>query len=379
MKAWPALAIVVIQALLVLAHWFIYSTLIAFWPGLSPAAVFDLRAALLVLAFSFAPATLLAFRFSNIIVRIFYNIAATWLGFLNYFFWAAILVRLTWLALRLSHSPATVAATRPFLLGAFFFPAALAGIYGLINARIIRLRRIVIYLPNLPESWRGRRAVLLSDLHLGPINGERFCRRVVTLAARFRPDIVFLPGDLFDGTIGDLDRLIAPFRALSAPLGIYFSTGNHEEFHLTAQYLEAITRAGMRVLANEQVIVDGMRIAGVFYRDSTYPIRMKTIVDGMRLDRTEPAILLNHAPTRLPIVELAGFSLQLSGHTHGGQLLPFTWLTQRIFGPFTSGLHRFGALQVYTSTGAGTWGPPMRVGTGSEIVCFTFESNADRP
>jgi predicted MPP superfamily phosphohydrolase len=86
-----------------------------------------------------------------------------------------------------------------------------------------------------------------------------------------------------------------------------------------------------------------------------------------------PSILLNHVPSRLPIVERAGISLQLSGHTHGGQFAPFNWLTRRIFGKFTHGLHRFGALQVYTSTGAGTWGPPMRVGPAPEIVLLTFQ------
>jgi uncharacterized protein len=91
------------------------------------------------------------------------------------------------------------------------------------------------------------------------------------------------------------------------------------------------------------------------------------------LDRTRPAILLNHAPTRLPIVEQAGFSLQLSGHTHGGQVPPYTWITQSIYGRFTYGMNRFGALQVYTSTGAGTWGPPLRVGPPPEIVYLTFE------
>lgn len=133
-----------------------------------------------------------------------------------------------------------------------------------------------------------------------------------------------------------------------------------------------MTRAGIRVLANEAVNVDGVQIAGVLYQDSTHIIRMKAFLDGLNLDRTQPSILLNHAPTRLPIVEQVGVSLQLSGHTHGGQFIPFTWLTRRIFGPFTSGLHRFGALQVYTSTGAGTWGPPIRVGSAAELVVFTF-------
>jgi hypothetical protein len=373
LKAWPFLAIFVIQVLLLLAHWFVYSTLIAFWPGLSPAAVAELRAAIIILAFSFVVASLLAYRFRNFAVRFLYWIAAIWLGFLNYLFWASILVRLSWLVFRLVPLSADPPEVRPLLAGVLYALAALAGFYGLLNARIIRTRRIAVHLPNLPASWRGRRAVLLSDFHLGSINGVRFCRRMAALAASFNPDIVFLPGDLFDGTKGNLDRLLTPFKQLAPPHGIYFSTGNHEEFHDTAQYLEAISRAGIRVLANELVIVEALQIAGVFYHDSSSPLHMKAAIDALRLDRTQPSILLNHAPTRLPIVEQAGFSLQLSGHTHGGQLFPFTWFTSRIYGRFTYGLQRFGALQVYTSTGCGSWGPPMRVGTRPEMVLMEFE------
>jgi hypothetical protein len=250
--------------------------------------------------------------------------------------------------------------------------AALAGIYGLVNARILRVRRISVLLPNLPVSWRGRRAVLLSDLHLGPINAVHFCSRLIAATSRLQPDVVFVPGDLFDGTKCDLDSLLAPFQALTPPFGIFFSTGNHEEFTVATHYLEAITHAGIRVLANEMVSIDGLQVAGVLYQDSTHIIHMKAFLDGLQLDRSRASILLNHAPTRLPIVEQAGFSLQLSGHTHGGQIFPFTFLTRRVFGPFTTGLHRFGSLQVYTSSGSGTWGPPMRVGTRPEIVLIEF-------
>jgi predicted MPP superfamily phosphohydrolase len=218
---------------------------------------------------------------------------------------------------------------------------------------------------------------MMSDLHLGPINGVRFCRRVIAAASGLKPDAVFIPGDLFDGTKGDLDQLVAPFRELTPPLGIYFSTGNHEEFTSPKPYIDAITKAGIRVLANEQVVVEGLLIAGVMYHDSSSPLHMKAALDKMRTegsesDATQPGILLNHAPTRLPIVEQAGFSLQLSGHTHGGQIFPFTWITRRVYGRFTRGLHRFGSLEVYTSTGAGTWGPPMRVGTRPEIILLEF-------
>lgn len=373
MKAWPVFAIFFIQVVLFLGHWLVYSTVVGFFPGLSPVTTADLRAILFVMAFTFVAASLLAFRFSNFAVHFFYTVAAVWLGYLNLFFWASLLARLVWLALRFSHLEANSAASRPAITGILFATAALAGFYGLVNARIVRVHRIAIRLPNLPEAWRGRRAVLLSDLHLGPVNGVGFCRRMVRMAARFQPDAVFLPGDLFDGTHADPDRLLAPFRSLAPPHGIYFSTGNHEEFTVATHYLEAVTRAGIRVLANESVEVDGLIIAGVLYQDSTHIIRMKAFLDSLHLDGTQPCVLLNHSPTRLPIVEQAGVSLQLSGHTHGGQIFPFTWLTRRVFGRFTTGLNRFGALQVYTSTGAGTWGPPMRVGSAPEMVVLTFE------
>jgi uncharacterized protein len=378
LKAWPALAILIIQVILFLAHWFVYSTWIAFCPSLAPAAGADLRVVMLVLAFSFVVASLLSFRYSNFAVRFIYWIAAVWLGFLNFFFWTSLIVWLVWFSVRLFHVTANPSAVRPELSAVLYAIASLAGIYGLFNARVIRIRRIAVQLPNLPANWHGRRAVLISDLHLGPVNGVRFCRRLVAMASGFRPDIVFLPGDLFDGTKGDLDRLLTPFQALAPSFGIFFSTGNHEEFTTPDHYIEAISRAGIRVLANEKIVVDGLQIAGVLYHASTSPLRMKAAIDSLRpsgpsFDRSQPGILLNHAPTRLPIVEQAGFSLQLSGHTHGGQFIPFTWITRSIFGPFTSGLHRFGVLQVYTSTGAGTWGPPMRVGSAPEIVFLTFE------
>jgi len=215
-------------------------------------------------------------------------------------------------------------------------------------------------------------ALIVSDLHLGHINGPAFSRRIVKLAARLKPDIILIPGDLFDGGKTDPAALAEPLRALAPPFGTYFSTGNHDEFGDTARYAEVLTGLGIRVLANEMVTVDGLEIAGVNDGDAGYPIKLRTILDGLGLERSRATILLNHVPNRLPIVEQAGISLQLSGHTHSGQIIPFTWLTRRAFGKFTYGLQRFGALQVLTSSGAGTWGPPIRVGTRSEIVEILF-------
>jgi predicted MPP superfamily phosphohydrolase len=361
------------QVILLLAHWFIYRTLVVFCGNLGPARIRALGIALFLLAFSFIAAALLSFRFSNPLVAAIYKIAAVWLGFLNFYFFAACLSWLANLALLLSPLAPALPRTRPFIAGVLFALALIACLYGLLNACWIRVRRVTVQLPNLPPSWRGRTGLLVSDLHLGNVNGLGFSRRIAALAVRLNPHIIFLPGDFFDGTKTAPDRLAAPFKDLSPPFGLYFSTGNHEEFGNAAHFADALTRAGIRVLTNEKVTVDGLQILGVPYRDSTYPIRFRATLEALRPAPGQAGILLNHAPNRLPIVEQAGIGLQLSGHTHGGQIVPFTWLTRLAFGKFTYGLQRFGSLQVYTSSGAGTWGPPMRVGTRPEVVLLHFE------
>jgi len=359
------MGIVAMQIFLLLVHGFVYHTWIVLMGAMLPVSAGALRAAMLVAALSFIPATLLAFRWQGAAIRVFYTAASIWLGFLNFFFWAACLA---WI-----FSPFLRQSERPWLCAGLALVAVLTGCYGLGNAYWIRVRRLTVALPNLPEAWRGRRAVLASDVHLGAINGLHFSRRLARKVARLAPEMVFIPGDLFDGGEVDGERLLAPFRDLAVPRGIYFSSGNHDEFGDHAAYRRAIENTGIRVLANESVEVDGVAILGVCYGDSTSPLHLRAILETMRPRTGQPAILLNHVPNRLPIVEEAGVSLLLSGHTHGGQLFPFTWLTRRVFGNFTKGLHQYGKLAVYTSTGAGTWGPPMRVGSSSEIVLLRFE------
>jgi hypothetical protein len=361
--------IALMQAFLLAAHWFVYRTWIAFWPPSSPQGALVLRIAVLLLAISFISAALLGFNYANRTVTLLYRLAAVWLGFLNYFFWAACLCWMTIGAMVLLRLP----VDRPLIAAALYSLAVVVGIFGLVNTRFIRIRRIPVQLPGLPEIWRGRTALVISDLHLGHINGPAFSRRIVALATRLKPEIIFIPGDLFDGGKAHVAALVEPFRSLAPPLGAYFSTGNHDEFGDTAHCAECLTQIGIRVLNNEKVTVDGLDIIGINYGDTSYPIRLRATLESLCPPPDRASILLNHVPNRLTTVEQAGVSLQLSGHTHSGQLFPFTWFTRRVFGNFTSGLHRLGRLQVLTSSGAGTWGPPMRVGTSSEVVLLTFE------
>jgi hypothetical protein len=262
---------------------------------------------------------------------------------------------------------------RPWICGAFSAAAFLAGLWGLVNASWIRVRRVPIRLEHLPAQWRGRKALLISDLHLGPVNGRAFAERIVRRSRALEPDIVFIPGDLFDGGKVRAEEMLAPFGALRPAHGIYFSSGNHDEFGEMPHFAEAMQQVGIRVLANEAVRVDGLVVIGIPFHESNYPVRFRAALQALRPGPEEAAVLLSHVPTRLPIVEEAGIALQLSGHTHAGQLFPFTWITRRIFGRFTSGLGHYGSLAVYTSTGAGCWGPPMRVGSQPEMVLLSFE------
>ncbi|HST11529.1 MAG TPA: metallophosphoesterase, partial [Terriglobales bacterium] len=185
-------------------------------------------------------------------------------------------------------------------------------------------------------------------------------------------DIVFLTGDLFDGTAVNAAQAASPWKDFAPPLGAYFVTGNHEEFRDPSDYLDAVRSSGMRVLQNEKVVIDDVQLIGVPDHASVNPDRFRSIFESLAINHDRPSILLSHTPRTLNIPEQAGISLQLSGHTHGGQFFPFTWFTRRIFGKYTYGLQRFGEMLVYTTTGAGTWGPPMRLGTQPEIVLLEF-------
>jgi len=363
-----AVFVAIVQSILLLAHWFIYETWIGFWPALDPPGITGPQAILALLSISFVAASLLAHRYFNGFVRLLYKIAAAWLGIVNFLFLAACLSWISYLVARLTG----LHLDRPALAASLFGVAILVSVYALINARWVRTRRITVKIPNLPQSWRGRVAALVSDVHLGHINGAGFMRRIVSRLSRIRPDIVFLTGDLYDGTHVDADPMAAPWKDISPSLGTYFVTGNHEEFSDPSQYLEAVRRAGVRVLNSEKVVVDGMQVVGVHHHDSTTADRFRSVMERIGLKREAPSILLSHVPHALAIPEQSGVSLQLSGHTHGGQFFPFTWITQRIFGKFTYGLQQFGKMMVYTTTGAGTWGPPMRLGAPPEIVLIQF-------
>ncbi|HXX17141.1 MAG TPA: metallophosphoesterase [Candidatus Eremiobacteraceae bacterium] len=358
-----------VQGILLLLHFFVYETWVTLWGAPHGRGLLAFRIALGLLAVSFVPATLLSHRYFNGPVRWLLRLASIWLGTFNFLFIAALASWLVYGVVWLTRLPVSSHS----IAGLFFGIAVIASLYGIANASSIRVRRITVKLPGLPASWRGRVAALVTDTHLGHIKGYRFLTRLVGMLRQLKADVVFISGDLFDGTKVDARRLVSPFKQLRPPFGSYFVTGNHEEFSDPRKYLEAIEGSGIRVLRNEIVNLDGLQVVGVPYLDTNDSRHFQSVLEKVHVDRDRASVLLAHVPHKLPIAEKEGISLQLSGHTHGGQLFPFTWFTSRIFGDYTYGLKKFRDMLVYTSSGVGTWGPPMRVCTHPEIVLISFE------
>jgi len=361
--------IAAVQSVLCLTHLFLYQTWAFSSTGSGTHRTLWIKLGLGFLSVSFVAASLLAFRYTNAAVRVFYRVAAVWIGMVSFLFLAAVSSWVVFGVARLSGLAMNFHRTVEVL----FAIAVVIGLYGVFNASWTRITRTTVRLANLPEAWRGRRAALISDLHLGHVRNGSFLRRMVTKILKEAPDAIFIAGDLYDGTAIDARRAAEPLSELVAPHGVYFVAGNHEQFGDDSKYLHAIAAAGVRVLSNEKVEVDGLQIVGVPFRNAAQKGHLASALHGVRLDRDRASILLTHAPDHPEIAEAAGVSLQLSGHTHLGQFMPWSWMARRIYRQFVYGLSRIGKLQVFTSSGAGTWGPPLRLGSNPEIVMLEFQ------
>ncbi|HVR22623.1 MAG TPA: metallophosphoesterase [Candidatus Polarisedimenticolia bacterium] len=361
--------IAIIQTVLCLVHLLLYETW-AFSPiGSDPGGALWIKLVLGFLSLGFVSASLLAFRYTNPALRAFYRATAVWMGLVSFLFLASIfswiifgVARLTGLDVHFHR-----------IVELLFAAAVLAGLYGVFNAGWTRITRTTVQLANLPAAWQGRRAALISDVHLGHVRNGNFLRRMVAKILKEEPDAIFIAGDLYDGTAIDAGRAAEPLNKLTAPHGVYFIAGNHEQFGDDSKYLQAIAAAGVRVLSNEKVEVDGLQIIGVPYRNAVRGRQLASVLQDVGLDRDRASILLTHAPDHPEIAEAAGVSLQLSGHTHLGQFIPWSWMARRIYRQFVYGLSQIGKMQVFTSSGAGTWGPPLRLGSNPEIVMLEFQ------
>nr|WP_298723563.1 metallophosphoesterase [uncultured Steroidobacter sp.] len=254
--------------------------------------------------------------------------------------------------------------------------AVFATLVGFINARrVARVVHVDVPIPNLPAALHGFSIAQISDIHVGPTIRRNYVAGIVATVNRLEADAIAITGDLVDGSVRELASQVEPLAQLRARYGTFFVTGNHEYYSGERAWTRELRRLGMRVLMNEHVVVDHndakLVLAGVtdFSAHQFDPVHRS---DPLAALADAPAdagakILLAHQPRSAPQAAAAGFDLQLSGHTHGGQFWPWNFFV-RFQQPFTAGLDRLGSLWVSTSRGTGYWGPPKRFGAPSEIT-----------
>lgn len=244
------------------------------------------------------------------------------------------------------------------------------------------IEHVEIKVPNLPEGLNGFRLVQVSDLHIGPTLKRDFASMVVDKVNSLNPDIIAVTGDLIDGLVPVLENDVEPFKDFHSKFGTYYVSGNHEYYWGVNQWFEHVSKLGMRVLNNKSEIistVDGdLLIGGVNDYDAERftPDQPSSPVQAIyrnKNKKTDYKILLAHQPRSCFEAQKAGFDLQLSGHTHGGQFVPWNYLV-RLQQPFVAGLDKYKNMLVYTNRGTGYWGPPLRLGVPSEITLITLVS-----
>ncbi|MBQ0828557.1 metallophosphoesterase [Streptomyces tagetis] len=246
------------------------------------------------------------------------------------------------------------------------------GTYGVLRGP--RVKRITVPLAKLPRAAHGYRIAVVSDIHLGPILGRSFAQTVVDTINSTQPDLIAVVGDLVDGSVKDLGPAAAPLAGLRARHGAYFVTGNHEYFSGAEQWVEEVRRLGLLPLENARTELPHFDLAGVNdlagENQGQGPDYARALGDR---DRDRACVLLAHQPVMIHDAVDHGVDLQLSGHTHGGQLWPGNLLAAAA-NPTVAGLERYGDTQLYVSRGAGAWGPPTRVGAPSDITLIELAS-----
>lgn len=276
-------------------------------------------------------------------------------------------------------------------LGAVALATAVS-VVGFFNARrTAAVRRVEVPIEGLPSQLRGFTIAQLSDIHVGPTIRQRYIQRIVDTVNGLGADMVAITGDLVDGTVPELREHIAPLAQLRARHGTFVVTGNHEYYAGAHAWIDELRRLGLRVLLNEHVVLQTRNVHGAQTDEEI--LESALVVAGVtdytaghfdashasdpqRAVRDAPPlvhtrVLLAHQPRSAPAAAEAGFQLQLSGHTHGGQFFPWN-LFVPLQQPFTAGLHRLHEMWVYVSRGTGYWGPPKRFGAPSEIALITL-------
>lgn len=356
-------------AILFGSHYILYFSIVNIFSITSSSLKHDIVIVISALAVSFILATFLTMWKENLVTRFLYFASAFWLGTL-----VSLLMAITALSIVVLASQfADFNVNLPLWGIVFFALAVIYSFWGMWNAMHPQIKNISVTIPGLPDRWKNKKIVQLSDVHLGHVYRDGFLRGIVKKINAENPEMVVITGDLFDGMDGDLAPLARPLDDIKAREGIFFVTGNHETYLGVKEVAGALAKTKVIIMKDEVIDLKGLKLIGINYPDwDENKDVVKTLGSLERSFRGFPNIFLYHSPVNIDQFKESGVNLQLSGHTHYGQIFPVNYITRMIYGGYDYGLYRMDDYTLYTTNGAGTWGPAMRTGNTPEIVVITL-------
>ena len=297
-----------------------------------------------------------------------YMLAGLLLGYITYLLFSTLLIDLAGLFVKI----------KPLYMGYLSLGLALiVTLYGFANARNVKLTSVDIPVQGLEKPVK---AMHLTDIHLGHYRGKKFFDKVINLTKEQNPEVIFFTGDLFDATFALKEDVIASLRSLEVPF--YFVEGNHDLYTGVRRIKDMVRRHGGVVLENEVTTWNDVQIIGLnhmladnqafdMHASDENGNTVKSVLERLDIDPGKPAVLLHHSPDGDQYAKKAGVDLYLAGHTHGWQMFPATLFARALF-KYNRGLHHFEGMPIYVCLGAGTFGPPLRVGTFSEVTIINL-------
>ncbi|MDX2430306.1 MAG: metallophosphoesterase [Bacteroides sp.] len=305
---------------------------------------------------------------TGMVGHLIYITGAVLMGLLLYLLLSVLVVDLASLVIKV--------APRYFGFAVLFLTLSVSA-FGILNAFNIKTREIEVEIPGLKQELR---AMHLTDIHLGHFRGPVFLQKLVDKTNAQDVDMVLITGDLYDGKIRFCDACLDPLQALNAP--VYFVEGNHDGYSGVERVKSGLRKVGVNVLSNQMILQGEIQIIGLNHMSADekdvnmhangHKATISSILPGIPTDPEKPIVLLHHSPEGIEYAAQKGVDLYLSGHTHGGQLFPVNYIGELIF-RFNKGLHDFKGTKIYVGEGAGTFGPPMRVGTHSTVTVINLK------
>lgn len=309
-----------------------------------------------IITISFPLSMILEKSVPNTLTKFYYLISCVWLGMMFLFFILISLFKLINIFFKPSQMISAVVIIALVIL---------ISVYAIINALSINVKTIEINMPGIDKEYK---IVQLSDVHVGSIRSTKHLENLVRIANEQKPDIVVFTGDLVDGSAIIYPHMFDSINSLKAPT--YFIIGNHEVYEGVDYVLATLNQTKIKVLRNQAVEYQGLQIIGVDYSHEKNYLKKSLLTTQIAKDKTK--ILLYHTPSEVETAKAFGINLMLSGHTHNGQIFPFNFLTKIPF-PRNHGFYDIDGMKLYVSPGAGTWGPPMRVGSRNEISVIVLK------